>query len=164
MSNTMCSKTPEKFLFYKSGIVLGEMKILMQKNKIITCKTISFMWIWFANIYDDLHLKINPLISNIDLSFTQRATKAKILWGQHNLWHERKMEIFSTQIATYWWVDSLRFQSMEFKCLHHSSERLYSQDFPYLSCKKKKKERKKVFFVSYKLFLLKSMFNININE
>lgn len=107
-------------------------------------------------MYDDLHSKRNPLISNTDLSFTQRATK-KIAWDQHNLWNERKMEIFSTEIANYWWDDSLSFQNMEFKCLHHSTKKLYSKDFPYLRCKKK------VSFVSYKLLLLKSTYNINLN-
>lgn len=59
MSNTMYSRAPEKFSPHTSGLDLGDIKILMQKKKTITFKTVSFMWIWFANMYDNLHSKRN---------------------------------------------------------------------------------------------------------
>ena len=77
MSHTLCSKYHEKNFPHKSRLFLGDMKILMQKKKGCIFKTISFMWICFANMYDDLHSKKNPLVNNIDFSFTQRSAKQK---------------------------------------------------------------------------------------
>lgn len=59
------------------------------------------MWIWFANIHNDLHSQKNPLISNIHLSFTPKAVRknareVNIISEMEEIWINPQLNQLST--------------------------------------------------------------------